>query len=107
MQCTVLLFAQLAEALDTRQMTIELPDVRTRAGLVPRDQMSVAELKDDLRTRNAHVAKRLVDVTGWTHARVQGEMNQLAGIGKVATATTEQLARRLRYAESWLRRLQR
>ena len=26
MQCTVLLFAQLAEALDTRQLTIELPD---------------------------------------------------------------------------------
>ena len=26
MKCTVLLFAQLAEALDTRQLTIELPD---------------------------------------------------------------------------------
>ncbi len=29
MQCTVLLFAQLAEALDMRQMTIELPDDST------------------------------------------------------------------------------
>ena len=29
MQCTVLLFAQLAEALDTRQLTIELPDDST------------------------------------------------------------------------------
>ena len=31
MQCTVLLFAQLAEALDTRQLTIELPDNSTVA----------------------------------------------------------------------------
>jgi len=65
----------------------------------------VAERKDDLRTRNADVAKRLVDLTGWTHARVQAEMNRLAGIAKVATATTDQLERRLRYSESWYRRL--
>jgi hypothetical protein len=65
----------------------------------------VAERKDDLRARNADVAKRLVDLTGWSHARVQAEMNRLAGVGRVATATTDQLERRLRYAESWLRRL--
>jgi superfamily II DNA or RNA helicase len=88
-------------------LTIELAEVPTLAGLVPTHRMSVAELKDDLRTRNAHVAKRIVDMTGWTHARVQGDMNRLAGIGKVSTATTDQLARRLRYAESWLRRLER
>ena len=29
----------------------------------------------------------------------------LAGISKVSTATVDQLERRLRYAESWLRRL--
>lgn len=29
MKCTVLLFAQLAEALNTRQLTIELPDDST------------------------------------------------------------------------------
>ena len=79
----------------------------TAAGLVPSGSLSVAERKDDLRTRNAHVAKRLVDITGWGHAKVQGEMNRLAGVTRVATATTEQLERRLRYAESWLRRLQR
>ena len=69
--------------------------------------MSVAERKDDLRTRNAHVAKRLVDVTGWTHARVQSEMNKRASISSVASATNDQLDRRLRYAESWLRSLTR
>ena len=66
---------------------------------------SVAEHKDDLRARNADAAERLVDLTGWSHARVQAEMNRLAGVTKVATSTTDQLERRLRYAESWLRRL--
>jgi superfamily II DNA or RNA helicase len=92
---------------DDPALTIELAEVPTLAGLVPAHRMSVAERKDDLRTRNAHLAKRLVDITGWTHARVQGEMNRLAGVTKVATATTDQLERRLRYSESWLRRLQR
>jgi hypothetical protein len=36
---------------------------------------------------------------------VQGEMNKLAGMTRVATATNEQLSRRLRYGESWLRKL--
>ena len=86
-------------------LSLELPDVPTEAGRVPWSSLSVAEQKDDLRTRNADVAKRLVDLTGWSHARVQGEMNRLAGVRSVATATIEQLERRLRYSESWLRRL--
>lgn len=86
-------------------LSIDLPDIPTAAGLVPSGALSVAEQKDDLRTRNAHVAKRLVDVTGWSHPKVQGEMNKLAGVTRVATATNEQLARRLRYSESWLRKL--
>ncbi len=88
-------------------LSIDLPEVPTAAGLVPSGSLSVAERKEDLRSRNAHVAKRLVDITGWGHAKVQGEMNRLAGVTRVATATTEQLERRLRYSESWLRRLQR
>jgi hypothetical protein len=88
-------------------LAIELADVPTESGLVPWGSLSVAEQKDDLRTRNADLAKRLVDVTGWGHARVQGELNQLAGVARVATATVDQLERRLRYGESWLRRLRR
>ena len=100
---------EIAEPLFVADPTlrIDLPEVPTAAGLIPAGALSVAERKDDLRTRNAHVAKRLVDMTGWSHAKVQGEMNRLAGMTRVATATTEQLDRRLRYAESWLRRLQR
>jgi superfamily II DNA or RNA helicase len=92
---------------DDPTLAVDLPDVPTEAGLVPWGSLSVAEQKDDLRTRNADVAKRLVDITGWTHPRVQGEMNRLAGVNKVSTATIDQLQRRLRYADSWLRRLKR
>ena len=92
---------------DDPALAIDLPEIPTRAGRVSWGSMSVAERKDDLRTRNAHVAKRLVDMTGWSHARVNAEMNRLAGVTKVASATLDQLDRRLRYAESWLRRLQR
>jgi len=86
-------------------LSLDLPDIPTAAGLVPTGSLSVAEMKDDLRTRNAQLAKRLVDVTGWGHAKVQAEMNRLAGVSKVGTATNEQLSRRLRYSESWLRKL--
>ncbi len=92
---------------DDPGLAIELPDVPTEAGLVSWSKLSVAEQKDDLRTRNADLAKRLVDMTGWGHARVQGELNGRAGVSKVATATVDQLERRLRYGESWLRRLKR
>ena len=95
------------EFADDPDLALSLPEVPTEAGLRPWSSLSVAERKDDLRTRNADVAKRLVDMTGWNHARVQGEMNRLAGVTKVSTATVEQLERRLRYAESWLRRLRR
>jgi superfamily II DNA or RNA helicase len=92
---------------DDPDLAVDFPDIPTDAGLVSWNSLSVAEQKDDLRTRNADVAKRLVDMTGWNHARVQGEMNRLAGVSKVSTATIDQLHRRLRYAESWLRRLKR
>lgn len=86
-------------------LLLDLPPVPTEAGTVPWGELSVAERKEDLRTRNAAVARRLVDITGWQHARVQAEMNRLAGVTSVNSATEDQLERRLRYAESWLRRL--
>jgi hypothetical protein len=90
---------ELAAALD-----LHLPDIPTDAGFVREGSRSVAEIKDDLRARNAFVAQRLVDITGLSHGKVNAEMNRLAGVAKVSAATTEQLERRLRYAESWLRR---
>jgi len=92
------------EPWDGPDLDIALPDIPTDAGFARDDTRSVAEIKDDLRARNAFVAQRLVDLTGMAHGKVNAEMNRLAGVAKVQSATTEQLERRLRYAESWLRR---
>ncbi len=86
-------------------LSIDLPLIPTPAGSVVWSELTVSEQKDELRQRNAELAKRLVDLTGWPHARVQAEMNRLAGVARVSTATVEQLERRLRFAESWYRRL--
>ena len=95
----------MPEPDDAAGLLLELPAVPTEAGTVPWGELSVAERKEDLRTRNANAARSLVDITGWQHARVQAEMNRLAGVTSVNSATEDQLERRLRYAESWLRRL--
>lgn len=92
---------------DDPALSIDLPDVPTEAGQVPFSELSVAEQKEDLRTRNAELARKLIDYTGWKPQRVQSEMNRLAGVSKISMATTEQLERRLRYADSWYRRLKR
>jgi superfamily II DNA or RNA helicase len=93
---------------DPPDLDLVLPDVPTDAGFGSAamwyGDRSVAEIKSDLRARNAAVAQRLVDLTGLSHGRVNAEMNRLAGVTKVSSATTDQLARRLRSAESWLRR---
>lgn len=82
-----------------------LPDIPTDAGWVKTTGRSVAEVKQDLRARNAAVALRLVDLTGLSHGKVNAEMNRLANVVSVGSATTEQLERRLRQAEAWLARV--
>jgi superfamily II DNA or RNA helicase len=69
------------------------------AGLTRREQ------KELLRVANADVARELARYTGWEHARVNGELNRLAGLRRVTEATAEQLSARLRHAERWLGRL--
>jgi hypothetical protein len=64
----------------------------------------VAERKEELREKNMELAKRLVDLTGWGHGKVQMELNRLANIRSVGSATNTELERRLRRGESWLRR---
>jgi hypothetical protein len=82
-----------------------LPDIPTDAGWSRDLGRSVAEVKQDLRTRNAAVAQRLVDLTGLSHGKVNAEMNRLANVAAVGAATTDQLERRLRQAEAWLNRI--
>lgn len=89
-------------ALD--EMALELPEIPTDAGWMMPGRKSVAEVKEELRQRNMDLAKRLVDITGWTHVRVQAELNRLANITSVGSATNSELERRLRHGEAWLRR---
>jgi hypothetical protein len=65
---------------------------------------TLREEKRHLRDANAEVAKAIVLKTGLAHAKVNGELNRMAGITSVRDATLEQLERRLRHAESWYRR---
>jgi superfamily II DNA or RNA helicase len=67
--------------------------------------LSVVEHKRHLRESNASAAQELVHLTGWTHAKVNAELNRRAGVKRVTQATAEQLERRLRHAESWLRKV--
>lgn len=51
MHCTVLLFAQLAEALNTRQLTIDLPDdstVGNALDLLADQYEAIASMRDSI-----------------------------------------------------------
>jgi hypothetical protein len=90
---------------DDPLLELDLADIPTDAGWGPDSGRSVFEIKEELRERNAVLAKRLVDFTGWSHGRVNGEMNRLASVIAVPSATTDQLERRLRKSEEWLAQL--
>jgi superfamily II DNA or RNA helicase len=89
------------------QLDVDLPDLPTDAGYMFTGAKSVGERKEELRVRNAELAKRIIDITGWTHGRVNGELNRLASVTSVGGATNDQLERRIRQADSWLNRLRR
>ncbi len=90
---------------DDPLLQLDLAEIPTDAGWGPDSGRSVFEIKDELRERNAVLAKRLVDITGWSHGRVNGEMNRLANVTAVSSATTDQLERRLRKSDEWLTQL--
>ena len=66
---------------------------------------TLRERKKKLRDDNAEQARRLARLTGLTHAQVNRELNRLTGLDRVTEATSEQLERRLRHAEGWLRKV--
>ncbi len=61
--------------------------------------------KEGLRTRNADRVRAIVNLTGQSHAHVNGELNRLAGIDRITEATVAQLERRIVEADTWLGRL--
>ena len=83
---------------------LELPEIPTDAGFQLVGSKSIADRKEELREQNHAIAKRLVDFTGWSHARVQQELNRLTGIESVGSATNKQLEQRARHGEGWLHR---
>lgn len=83
---------------------LELAEIPTAAGFSWAGSKAVAERKEELRRRNMELAKTIVDTTGLGHAHVQAELNRLANIVSVSSATNSELERRIRHGEQWLRR---
>ena len=63
--------------------------------------VTLKQRKIELRDANAELARLLVNRTGMSHAKVNLEMNRLAGVVAVGEATLEQLQRRLDRARAW------
>jgi superfamily II DNA or RNA helicase len=86
-------------------LTLELAD------LLPPDGVALgrsrAEIKEELRLRNAEAARELVRFTGRGHAQVNSELNRISSVRTVDEATLEQLERRALKAEKWLADLKR
>ncbi|MFT7645278.1 MAG: superfamily II DNA or RNA helicase [Candidatus Poriferisodalaceae bacterium] len=61
--------------------------------------------KKDLREFNSSRVRELVQMTGLGHAQVNGQLNRESGIERITEATVVQLERRLKVADSWIRRL--
>jgi len=53
------------------------------------------------RSINTRWVRDLATLTGLSHARVNGELNRLSGVSKVAEASVDQLAKRAKAAEKW------
>lgn len=60
--------------------------------------------KQHLRRDNNRLAKAIARRTGWSHAKVNAELNRLVGLSNVTEATVAQLERRLDQAQRWLAR---
>jgi hypothetical protein len=62
----------------------------------------LAEVKAELRAANADLARDLARYTGLSHREVNGRLNRLASVERIAEATVDQLRRRAAHAERWL-----
>jgi len=68
------------------------------------DILTRTEHKAHLRLANSSIARALARQTGWSHAKVNAELNRLSGLARVTEATLEQLESRLGHGERWLAR---
>ncbi len=77
--------------------------VAPQAGIAPSGRPNDRNERERLRRINTDLTKELVDLTGRSHAAVNGELNRRARVAKISEATIVQLNRRARAAEEWLR----
>jgi superfamily II DNA or RNA helicase len=80
-----------------------LPAVRSGASSGLPEGRTRREHKEHLRKANADASKLIARQAGLSHAAVNADLNRSSGVNKVSEATIEQLERRLRKAEQWLR----
>ena len=73
--------------------------------VIPADGSTRRQTKDALRAANAAAARDLARRTGLSHARINAELNRLAGVRRVTDATVVELQARLDHAERWLARV--
>jgi superfamily II DNA or RNA helicase len=96
----------LDEDIDTTvPIDLPLPPPRGRQRSWLDDGRPLAEIKQDLRTENAEMARQLARFTGLSHQEVNGRLNREVSIVRIADASVEQLAARLERAEKWMANL--
>jgi len=83
---------------------VALDEVRLDPPAPPAPLPSPRERREALRERNAALVRELVHRRRLAHAEVNAELNRRVGIRRITEASLEQLARRARAAEAWLRR---
>jgi hypothetical protein len=89
---------------DDHGLVMALPTLPGTSGRDVDPGTTRREEKARLREANATLARALVHRTGWPHAKVNAELNRMAGIRRITEATAEQLARRKLLAERWYAR---
>lgn len=92
----------ILEGLDL-ELTIALPEPSpASAFLTGVSGKSRAEIKEELRFRNAESARELVRFEGRSHAYINSELNRRSNLKSIDEATLDQLERRAVVAEKWL-----
>jgi superfamily II DNA or RNA helicase len=79
---------------------VPLPDPQP---LPPAEPTSPLARRRFLREANAALARELAQMSGKTHAQVNGELNRKVGIKRVSEASVRQLEKRMEVAKGWLR----
>ncbi len=88
-------------------MEIDLTSLPPVPGVAAGGSKNSREERERQRSINSSWARDLATLTGLSHAKVNGELNRLSGVGKVSEATVGQLEKRAKAASEWFDREQR